>query len=101
MAINFPLPYTCNHIICDKNRLEKVQLPDFNVHQILSTFECQHLFRIVPGYIAINFNKVVNKRYHISLVSFYGTQANSIAPDETPQSAASHLGLFCLLNETS
>ena len=28
---------------------------------------------------------------------FCGTKANSIAPDMTPQKAASHLGLFCLL----
>ena len=27
--------------------------------------------------------------------------ANSIAPDVTPQNAASHLGLFCLLREIS
>ena len=27
------------------------------------------------------------------------TQANSIAPDVTPQYAASHLGLFCCLEE--
>ena len=32
---------------------------------------------------------------------FYGTKANSIAPDETPQYAASHLGLFCLPRESS
>ena len=31
---------------------------------------------------------------HISLG--YGTYANSIVPDVTPQDAASHLGLFCL-----
>ena len=34
---------------------------------------------------------------HISLASFYGTKANKIAPDVTPQQAASHLELFCLL----
>ena len=28
---------------------------------------------------------------------FYGTFANRIVPDVTPQNAASHLGLFCLL----
>ena len=28
-------------------------------------------------------------------------QYNTIAPDVTPQNAASHLGLFCLLNENS
>ena len=31
------------------------------------------------------------------MLPFYGTKANSIAPDVTP----SHLGLFCLLNENS
>ena len=30
-----------------------------------------------------------------------GTFANRIAPDVTPQNAASHLGLFCLLREIS
>ena len=36
---------------------------------------------------------------HISLAFFlyYGTKANRIARDVTPQNAASHLGLFCLL----
>ena len=33
-------------------------------------------------------------------VLFVG-QANSIAPDVTPQNAASHLGLFCLHREFS
>ena len=32
-------------------------------------------------------------------VHFYGTLTNSIAPDVTPQNAASHLGLFCLHRE--
>ena len=30
-------------------------------------------------------------------VFFYGTKVNRIAPDVTPQNAASHLGPFCLL----
>ena len=38
---------------------------------------------------------------HISLGPFYGTKANRIAPDVTPQNAASHLGLFCLLTGIS
>ena len=29
---------------------------------------------------------------------FYGAYVNGIAPDVTPQNAASSLGLFCLLN---
>ena len=32
---------------------------------------------------------------------FYGNEANSIAPDVTPQNVVSHLGLFCLLREIS
>ena len=32
---------------------------------------------------------------------FYGTKANRIAPDETLQNAASHLGLSCLLRRIS
>ena len=38
---------------------------------------------------------------HLSLVSFLWDIGNSIAPDVTPQNAASHLGLFCLLREFS
>ena len=37
---------------------------------------------------------------YLELIYFlycYGTYANIIAPDLTPQNAASHLGLFCLL----
>ena len=42
-------------------------------------------------------NFVFGKYGFLSPASFYGTKANSIAPDVTPQNAASHLGLFCLL----
>ena len=39
---------------------------------------------------------------HINLASyFFGTWANSTDPDETPQNAASHLGLHCLLTGIS
>ena len=34
---------------------------------------------------------------HLSLASFFGDIGNRIVPDVTPQNAASHLGLFCLL----
>ena len=34
---------------------------------------------------------------HISLVSLFGTKANSADPDQTPQNAASDQGLHCLL----
>ena len=38
---------------------------------------------------------------HISLASFLWDIGNSIAPDVTPQNAASHLGLLCLRREIS
>ena len=38
---------------------------------------------------------------HLSLAFLLWTWANRIAPDVTPQNAASHLGLFCLLREFS
>ena len=34
-------------------------------------------------------------------IPFVGHRQNSIAPDVTPQNAASHLGLFCLHREIS
>ena len=38
---------------------------------------------------------------HLSLASLLWDIANRIAPDVTPQSTASHLGLFCLRREFS
>ena len=44
---------------------------------------------------------LVCRIHHISLRPLYGTKANGIAPDVTPQNAASYLGIFCLLTKIS
>ena len=59
-----------------------------------------------------NLSKQSREKYYLNMYAcflnsfqpgapFVGTKANSIAPDETPQNAASNLGLFCLLTGIS
>ena len=54
------------------------------------------LIRVFFGFIFYA-RSLVENPIHISLASFLW----DIAPDATPQNAASHLGLFCLLRENS
>ena len=74
--------------------------PDFEkLHFVGCTTPSQYYF--FYNFIRIYIMSVCQFNSYINMASFYGTKANSIALDVTPQNAAFHLELFCLHKEIS
>ena len=111
---------SCQYIfsICEDNRKYSEKLGLSHLFHKYLNFECSSIRPLLSDlgpfislrslcyvYFKVQFLKgsIISFCFltYLSLRPFYRTYADSIAPDATPQNAASHLGLFCLLKEIS